>query len=284
MEELTPLELARLKAKERLSKLSIWQGTPAFTVIEDGRTNCNFEVRDDSGRRYFARYGHDLPHHFIFREHEERAARLASDLNVAPKLLCSANGAMVCEFIEGKGLVIEDGLSKRTLERIADSLRRLHLGAPKGIEHVFDLAKFLPDYLGRVPPGSLPEEDKEIVIRIIESIPSLPAQSLIHSDLIPNNFLDDGKTMWIIDWEYAGLGHPAIDLAMIVSNFDLTPDLASFVIEAHGLCEKAQVEAMTPVLIVRELLWTLVQIGLVGLIGDLEEYRGICFKRLRACR
>jgi thiamine kinase-like enzyme len=283
MGEKTPLELARLEAEELLSKLDIWKGTPRFAVIEDGRTNCNFEVTDNSGR-YFARFGRDLPHHFIFREHEERAARLASDLQVAPKLLYANDGAMVCEFIEGKGLVIEDGKDKLILERIAQSLRRLHLGGAKGITHVFDLAKFLPDYLERVPPGSLPGEDRDILVRIIGSIPNLPSESLIHSDLIPNNFLDDGENMWIIDWEYAGLGHPAIDLAMIVSNFDLTPELASFVTEAHGLCDKSQVEAMTSVLIARELLWTLCQIGRVGLIGDLEEYREICFKRLRACR
>jgi thiamine kinase-like enzyme len=283
MEENSPLAAARAEAVELLSRLDFWQGTPVFTVIEDGRTNCNFDVKDDSGR-YFARFGSDLPHHFIFREHERRAAALAAELGVAPKLLFAADGIMVCEFIEGRGLVIEDGQDQRTLERIADSLRRLHLGGTKGVTHVFDLGRFLPDYLGRLPKGSLTEADLEILVPIIEGVPKLEAKSLAHSDLIPNNFLDDGKTMWIIDWEYAGLGHPAIDLAMIVSNFDLDPERAALVIEAHGLCSIEEVDSMTPVLIARELLWTLVQIGRVGLVGDLAEYRELCLGRLRALK
>jgi thiamine kinase-like enzyme len=283
MDNPTPLEIARAEAKELLSKLTIWKGRPEFKVIEDGRTNCNFEVTD-SGGRYFARYGRDLPHHFIFREHERRAAALAAELGVAPKLLYAAEGIMVCEFIDGHGLVIEDGQSPIILERIANVLKKLHLGGTKGIRHVFDLKAFLPDYLSRVPKDSLLDGDREILNSIIEKMPSLLAQSLAHSDLIPNNFFDDGQTLWVIDWEYAGLGHPAIDLAMVVSNFDLNPDQAAFVIKAHGLCSVEQVEAMTPVLVARELLWTLAQIDKVGLIGDLEEYREICFRRLRACR
>ncbi len=35
---------------------------------------------------------------------------------------------------------------------------------------------------------------------------------LTHHDLIPENILDDGKRLWLIDWEYAAPGHPDIDV------------------------------------------------------------------------
>ena len=106
----------RAAAEAHLAGLPLWSGTPEFVPIEDGRTNCNFRVTDAKGT-WFARVGVDLPHHFIFREHERRAALLASDLGVAPRIVYAENGALVTEFIEGRGLVIADGQDEATLMR-----------------------------------------------------------------------------------------------------------------------------------------------------------------------
>lgn len=35
---------------------------------------------------------------------------------------------------------------------------------------------------------------------------------LCHNDLLLGNFIDDGQALWIIDWEYAGLGDRFFDL------------------------------------------------------------------------
>jgi len=39
-----------------------------------------------------------------------------------------------------------------------------------------------------------------------------------HHDLLPTNFMDDGKRLWLIDWEYGGFGTAMFDLANIASN------------------------------------------------------------------
>ncbi len=33
-----------------------------------------------------------------------------------------------------------------------------------------------------------------------------------HNDLLPANFLHDGKRLWLIDWDYAGFNSPLFDL------------------------------------------------------------------------
>lgn len=38
---------------------------------------------------------------------------------------------------------------------------------------------------------------------------------LTHHDLIPENIIDDGQRLYIIDWEYAALGHPQLDWCCI---------------------------------------------------------------------
>ena len=39
-----------------------------------------------------------------------------------------------------------------------------------------------------------------------------------HHDLLPGNFLDDGKRLWLIDWEYGGFGTAMFDLANLAAN------------------------------------------------------------------
>ena len=39
-----------------------------------------------------------------------------------------------------------------------------------------------------------------------------------HHDLLPGNFIDDGKRLWLIDWEYGGFGTAMFDLANLSSN------------------------------------------------------------------
>ncbi|MEQ9567548.1 MAG: phosphotransferase, partial [Pseudomonadales bacterium] len=38
---------------------------------------------------------------------------------------------------------------------------------------------------------------------------------LTHHDLIPENIIDDGQRLYIVDWEYAALGHPQLDWCCI---------------------------------------------------------------------
>ena len=39
-----------------------------------------------------------------------------------------------------------------------------------------------------------------------------------HHDLLPGNFIDDGRKLWLIDWEYGGFGTAMFDLANLSSN------------------------------------------------------------------
>ncbi len=39
-----------------------------------------------------------------------------------------------------------------------------------------------------------------------------------HHDLLPGNVMDDGKRLWLIDWEYGGFGTALFDLANLSAN------------------------------------------------------------------
>ena len=43
-----------------------------------------------------------------------------------------------------------------------------------------------------------------------------------HNDLLNANFIDDGKRIRIVDWEYAGMGDPFFDLGNFSINHELS--------------------------------------------------------------
>ncbi|WP_049722930.1 choline/ethanolamine kinase family protein [Gilvimarinus polysaccharolyticus] len=51
-------------------------------------------------------------------------------------------------------------------------------------------------------------------------------RQLTHHDLIPENILDTGEHLYLIDWEYAALGHPEIDLWSIDPSLVQEPFIA----------------------------------------------------------
>ena len=45
---------------------------------------------------------------------------------------------------------------------------------------------------------------------------------LCHNDLLPANLIAGEDRLWLIDWEYAGMGHPLFDLASLSANAGFT--------------------------------------------------------------
>ena len=54
-----------------------------------------------------------------------------------------------------------------------------------------------------------------------------------HNDLLAANFIDDGKRLWLIDWDYAGFNSPLFDLGGLASNNELAPTDEEWLLEAY---------------------------------------------------
>ncbi len=84
----------------------------------------------------------------------------------------------------------------------------------------------------------------------------------------------------LVDWEYAGRGDPAVDVASVILHFGLDPRQAALFVVSHGAVALATVQALQPVLALREALWCAVQAHFVGVRGDLADYTEMCWRRL----
>ena len=84
-----------------------------------------------------------------------------------------------------------------------------------------------------------------------------------HNDLLAANFIDDGKRLWLLDWDYAGYNTAFFDLANLSSNNALSPEQEDWVLETYynqPVTDKIRrrLAAMKCVSLLRETLWSIV--------------------------
>jgi thiamine kinase-like enzyme len=104
-----------------------------------------------------------------------------------------------------------------------------------------------------------------------------------HNDLLNGNFLLGGR-LYILDWEYAGMGDMFFDLANFSNNHELSPEEDRLLLDcyfgeltSHHLAHLGIMKVMSDF---REAMWGLVQIGISSIEFDFREYANKHFERL----
>lgn len=254
---------------QRAQSLPIWQGAVRIAPLGGGITNVNFVAQDDV-RKVVVRIGDDIPVHQILRFNELSASRAAHAAGVSPAVLHHEPGVLVIEFIEGKTLTAADFQADGVLDQAVALIRRTHTEVPGHLRgpvltfwvfHVIrDYAATLragnSAYLGLLP-GLLADAARlEKAVGPIEMV-------FGHNDLLPANFLHDGKRLWLIDWDYAGFGSALFDLGGLAANNALTPAQEAHMLQTYyGRAPEAglwrRYRAMKAAAALRETLWSMV--------------------------
>ncbi len=266
-----------------------------FTPLSGGITNRNFLVDvDGSADRYVVRLaGNDTHLLGISRDVEHAATVAAAGVGVGPEVTAflRAEGFLVTRFIEGSPVSDEAIHRPETLLRVADSIRRFH-GGP-AIPGLFVPLRIVEAYraLAVARGVTIPAEfgiAQAIGRRIELSFLSDPVELCpCHNDLLNANFIDDGRRIRIVDWEYAGMGDPFFDLGNFSANNGLTADEDAVLLEAYdGASARrnrlARITLMRVVSDFREAMWGVLQQGISTLDVDFVAYAGRHFDRLLA--
>ncbi len=104
---------------------------------------------------------------------------------------------------------------------------------------------------------------------------------------MPANFIrgsapGGGERLWIVDWEYAGMGDPAFDLANFAVNNGLDEAGDDALLEAYGGGDPDTHALMRYMSDLREAMWGVVQQAVSKLDFDFAAYAGEHFARLEA--
>lgn len=253
---------------DQIARLPCWQGRVEIAPLVGGMTNRNFLVSDASAGRFVVRVGRDLPEHGVMRFNELAAARAAHAAGISPEVVFATEGMLVCRYIDSHTFTPEDVRDQRNLGPIIDLIQRCHHDIPRhfhGPALAFWVFQVIRNYLAALDgeyTNSLAPELSRLgsMAEMLESAVGPITLVFGHNDLLAANFLDDGRRLWLIDWDYAGFNSPLFDLANLSSNngFDAAQDEqlleGYFRAKSDAACRRA-FEAMKCASLLRETLW-----------------------------
>jgi thiamine kinase-like enzyme len=207
-----------------------------------GLTNLVFFV-DHHGEQYVLRLPGKGTEEYINRANEHQAASEAARAKVSPDIVHfdDKTGVMVTRFIDNAITMTPEGFDKRkgAAARAGEVFKKLHTSGAK-FNFRFELFEMIDSYL-KVLKGrdgvELPEGYHDALkdakhVRKALSAHELPLAPC-HCDPLCENFLDTGKRMWLVDWEYAGMNDPLWDLGDLAVEGRFTPELEEELLSAY---------------------------------------------------
>ncbi len=249
--------------------------------MEGGITNRNWRV-ETGGQTFVLRVAGEKTALLGIDRHCEHAASLvAAALDVGAEVVAwlPEQKALVTRFLDGRVLAPQDAADPDVLARIVSSLRRYH-ESPVGEGRFCGFATIRDYHRLALEKGvALPQALGDALVELAAIERSLPAAEPLcpcHNDLLPANLIDDGTTVRIIDWEYAGMGDRWFDLGNLAENLRLDGEteerlLAAYRGDVRGAGLR-RLRAMRRVSALREAAWGFVQAGISSLDFDFIGY------------
>jgi thiamine kinase-like enzyme len=256
-------------AWRRAAALPLWSDPVEPSDLHGGLSNVNFVV-EDAGRKYVVRVGGDNEAHGVVRKNELAASRAAHAAGVAPRVAYAEPGVLVLDYVEGHTFTPADVRDSRNLSRIIDLVRRTHREIPKHLRGpgvlfwVFHVVRDYAHSLSETASADL-RRIRSFVARSEELERAVGPIELVfgHNDLLAANIIDDGKKLWLVDWEYAGFNSPLFDLGGLASNSELATPPREKLLEQYFERPvtdqlRHRFAAMTAASLLRETMWSMV--------------------------
>jgi thiamine kinase-like enzyme len=253
---------------QRLRALSLWLGPIVVKRLPGGITNENYLVRD--GRRTLAaRFREERPDLGIDRRNEVVCQRAAHALGVAPEVVLSEDGILLSQYIAGRTASLEDTREPAFIARLAAVLRALHRPKAGLLDEAHDFSAFdaVRTYAASAARSNarLPND----IDALVEASTALEREirpctsALCHNDLLAGNIIDDDDRIWLVDWEYAGMGNPLFDLASISANCYYDDSMEIELLRHYrGSVDEPdlrELHILKSISLIREALWAVIQ-------------------------
>jgi thiamine kinase-like enzyme len=207
--------------------------------LEGELTNTNYKILAD-GKPFFVRVpGESTELLAIDRKNEHHNTRAAANTGVAPKVLhhFPEHSAMVLEFLDGRTMS-KDSLNESGMpSRMAHAIKRLHTGERFLTD--FNMFRLTEYYLRlcrersiEIPKGypermpTVNDIEKAMSVKPLATVPC-------NNDLLAENYIDDGKQLWLIDYEYSGNNDPTFELGNTCQEMQFSDDQIKEVCAAY---------------------------------------------------
>ena len=208
-----------------------------FEPVKKGLTNDSyiFTIKDD--KKYVLRIPNEDTSALVNREQEATVYNAIKGLGISDEIiyLDAITGVKITKFVENAHSL--DVYDKNELILAIDKLKLLHNSGVK-VLNTFDLKEVIYQYEKLRDTTSLYANytfTRSNILKLIGIITNVKREyRLCHIDANCDNFLiTDTKEVRLIDFEYAGMQDPNLDIAMICLYSQLDRNMIDIVIDTY---------------------------------------------------
>ena len=192
-----------------------------ITVLKKGMTNRSF-LFSCKNKKYIMRIPGEGTDQLINRRQEAAVYQTIAGRKICDEIayINPENGYKITEYLEGARVC--DAENEEDLQKCMKKLREFHSQKLK-VDHSFELFGQLEYYesLWEGTPSAYQDyaKTKEHVLQLKSYIEANAGERVLtHIDAVPDNFLfveaNGQEEIRLIDWEYAGMQDPHVDIAM----------------------------------------------------------------------
>lgn len=222
----------RIQAMELLDGWKFQSDADSLYIepLEGGLNNVNLIISDTTNRWVLKIRPPDYEMFGTDQVSSLQAQRCAALLGIAPKVSVAhdSDGHFVSEFIVGETLRPESARKNDLYGEVIKTLHTLHGGqcSCRDFSIFDDIRLFMRsvdeaniDY----PSGF--SDLLGVAFNLENRLTSTNApRGFCHNDLVPQNFISCGDGLRLVDFDYAGNGWIAVDLASATSQFEMSED------------------------------------------------------------
>jgi len=264
-----------------------------ITELTGGITNKNYKITADGEAFVLRMGGNETKHLGIDRAVEYECSRLAAQIGVAPEptAFLEPEGYIVARFISGKGIPAGEIGTEENIKRVLESIKAYH--AIEKFPGSFSPFRVAEEYAetARSFNVKLPDKMDWYLERSREIEKAMYGREPLqlrpcHNDLLNGNFIDDGRRIRILDWEYAGMGDIFFDLGNFAIQHEFNDEQDEILLKAYfgqpTDSQRAHQKLMKIMSDLREAMSAQVQIGVSQLDFDYKGYGQKYFDRFEA--
>lgn len=244
-------------------------------ILAGGLTNKSFKVVFEDGLTIAMRIAGRGTGEYISRKAEKHNSTMAAGMGIAPEVYYfdSDTGSQLVEFVKLPTMHTEDfQKNPDVLKNAAQIMKTLHSSGIK-FQGAFAPVAGIEDYVAILKQKGFEDryegwdEIYKTVLRVRDAYAkNPPALGPCHNDTLAENFMFDGKTMKLIDWEYGGMGDPYYDVSGVFTEDLLSDEAGEIFMRAY--CGGEPTEEQRARVLVNEFIyctywsvWSLVQIA-----------------------
>jgi thiamine kinase len=215
-----------------------------------GKTNRSFLVASDTFQAVVRVNASNSLSLGIDRDRERKILQLLQPTDCVPRLLYSSDQVLVTGFCEGRHWTQADLFEVCNRQAVNSMLEKIQSIAVPDLPPR-NYVDYCTAYINQLDQSMLDPALVEMTLSAATAVDNSAWPAVIcHHDLVPENIIITGDGLVLLDWEYAAMGHPALDYLRLYQN-DLRSTNLSY--------EAESIEQLKVVQRAMDDLWTLLQ-------------------------